>query len=78
MAEEKKLSQLDVKDIFSKINSQSILKNKSIVYVTASFILCFILCYLIYGLYVNQDAYESQKQRFNLASNKANQYTKRN
>ena len=27
---------------------------------------------MIYGLYVNQDAYESQKQRFNLASNKAN------
>ena len=72
MAEEKKLSQLDVKDIFSKINSQSLLKNKSIVYVTASFILCLILCYLIYGLYVNQDVYESQKQRFNLASNKAN------
>ncbi len=72
MAEEKKLSQLDVKDIFSKINSQSLLKNKSIVYVTASFILCLILCYLIYGLYVNQDIYESQKQRFNLASNKVN------
>ena len=72
MAEEKKLSQLDVKDIFSKINSQSLLKNKSIVYVTASFILCLILCYLIYGLYVNQDVYESQKQRFNLASNKVN------
>ena len=72
MAEEKKLSQLDIKDIFSKINTQSVLKNKSIVFVTASFILCFILCYLIYGLYVNQDAYESQKQRFTLASNEAN------
>ena len=72
MAVEKKLSQLDVKDIFSKINSQSLLKNKSIVYVTASFILCLILCYLIYRLYLNQDIFESQKQRFNLALNKAN------
>ena len=72
MAEEKNLSQLDVKDIFSKVNFKSILSNKSYIYVAASFILFFILSYLIYGLYVNQDAYESQKQRFNLASNKAN------
>ena len=72
MAEEKNLSQLDVKDIFSKVNFRSILSNKSYIYVAASFILFFILSYLIYGLYVNQDAYESQKQRFNLASNKAN------
>ena len=72
MAEEKNLSQLDVKDIFSKVNFKSILSNKSYIYVAASFILFFILSYLIYGLYINQDAYESQKQRFNLASNKAN------
>jgi len=72
MAEEKNLSQLDVKDIFSKVNFRSILSNKSYVYVAASFFLFFILSYLIYGLYVNQDAYESQKQRFNIASNKAN------
>ena len=72
MAEEKNLSQLDVKDIFSRVNFRSILNNKSYIYVAASFILFFILSYLIYGLYVNQDAYESQKQRFNLASNKAN------
>ena len=72
MAEEKKLSQLDVKDIFGKINFQSILRNKSFFYVAASFILFFILSYLIFGLYVNQDAYQSQKERFNIASNKAN------
>ena len=76
MAEEKKITQLDLKDIFSKINSQSILKNKSIVYVAASFILCLMLCYLIYGLYVNQEVYESQEQRFNLASNEANDIQK--
>ena len=70
MAEEKNFSQLDVKDIFSKIDLQSILKNKSFVYVGASFLLFFIWSYLMYGLYMNQDAYESQKQRFNLASNK--------
>ena len=72
MAEEKNFSQLDVKDIFSKIDLQSILKNKSFVYVGASFLLFFILSYLMYGLYMNQDAYESQKQRFTIASNKAN------
>ena len=78
MAEEKNLSQLDVKDIFSKVNFRSILSNKSYVYVAASFFLFFILSYLIYGLYVNQDAYESQKQRFNIASNKANNTQKEN
>ena len=72
MAEEKNFSQLDVKDIFSKIDLQSILKNKSFVYVGASFLLFLILSYLMYGLYMNQDAYESQKQRFTIASNKAN------
>ena len=72
MAEEKNLSQLDVKDIFNKVNFKSIFSNKSYIYVATSFTLFFILSYLIYGLYVNQDAYESQKERFNLASNKAN------
>ena len=72
MAEEKNLSQLDVKDIFNKVNFKFIFSNKSYIYVAASFTLFFILSYLIYGLYVNQDAYESQKERFNLASNKAN------
>ena len=72
MAEEKKLSELDVKDIFSKVNFQSILNNKSVIYVTTSFVLFFILSYMIYGLYVNQEAYETQNQRFNLALNKAN------
>ena len=72
MAEEKKLSELDVKDIFSKVNFQSILNNKSVIYVATSFVLFFILSYMIYGLYVNQEAYETQNQRFNLALNKAN------
>ena len=72
MAEEKNLSQLDVKDIFNKVNFKFIFSNKSYIYVAASFTLFFILSYLIYGLYVNQDAYESQKERFNLASNNAN------
>ena len=72
MAEEKKLSELDVKDIFSKVNFQSILNNKSVIYVATSFVLFFILSYMIYGLYENQEAYETQNQRFNLALNKAN------
>ena len=41
MAEEKNLSQIDVKDIFSKVNFRSILSNKSYIYVAASFILFF-------------------------------------
>ena len=77
MAEEKNLSQLDVKDIFSKVNLQSIFSNKSFIYVAISFILFFILSYLIYGLYVNQEAYESQKERFNLALNNANDTQKK-
>ena len=70
MAEEKKLSQLDVKDVLNKINFKSIFKNKSFIYVAASLIVFFILSFFMYELYLNQDAYESQKQRFNIASNK--------
>ena len=72
MAEEKKLSQLDVKDIFSKVNLKFIFTNKSFIYVTVSFVILFVLLYFIYSIFINQDAYESQKQRFNLALNKAN------
>ena len=72
MAEEKKLSQLDVKDIFSKVNLKYIFTNKSFIYVSVSFVILFVLLYFIYSIFVNQDAYESQKQRFNLALNKAN------
>ena len=72
MAEEKKLSQLDVKDIFSKVNLKFIFTNKSFIYVSVSFVILFVLLYFIYSIFINQDAYESQKQRFNLALNKAN------
>ena len=46
MAEEKNLSQLDVKDIFSKVNFRSILSNKSYIYVAASFFLFFYIVLL--------------------------------
>ena len=72
MAEEKKLSQLDVKDIFSKVNLQSIYANKLFIYVFVSFVISFVLLYFMYGLYVNQDKYESEKKRFNIASDSVN------
>ena len=72
MAEEEKLSQLDLKDIFSKVNLQSIYTNKLFMYVFVSFLLIFVLLYFMYGLYVNQDKYESEKKRFNIASDSVN------